>query len=569
MKVDKLHIRSRFKNLENVIVDFDENNLMTVVVGRNGSGKSNVLEALVSIFRNLDLGEPPAFSYELTYRLGKQETDSESQEVKRWNEVVIDAEPSRGTLAKQYQVTVRDLYNSSEDLLGEQPKRKAIPFSKVKRNKEGKSEYLPNYVFAYYSGPSDRLEEYFRKHRTNFYRRLLNDQLDLKGDIRPLFYAKPHHSQFVLLAFFLSEEGSVEKEFLRQHLGIEGLDSIHFVMRQPGWAKDKGELFWGARGVVRRFLDELIKHTLAPVKVTRQEQTSLTGSNVRNEFFHLFLPNAEALRDFAEGLNADELFKMLESTLLSEVISEVSIRVKVVSSDEPLTFRELSEGEQQLLTVLGLLKFTGGKDSLFLLDEPDTHLNPSWAVKYLSFLKEFVPDVDTSHLLMVTHHPLAIAELDKDQVQVMWTDSEYQVHAHEPAESPKGMGYAGILTSDMFGLRTTLDSYSERLIRIRRKFSEKESLTAIQKGRLEKIDAALEQLGFTTGHWDTDYSLYLRMRKVIETEQHMAEMGPSRIQVRKERAREIVKRILDLEQEEQAKQEIIDYEESKEGGNEE
>ncbi|MFH4346997.1 AAA family ATPase, partial [Acinetobacter baumannii] len=51
MKVDKLHIRSRFKNLVNVKIDFDENHLMTVVVGRNGSGKSNVLEALVAIFR--------------------------------------------------------------------------------------------------------------------------------------------------------------------------------------------------------------------------------------------------------------------------------------------------------------------------------------------------------------------------------------------------------------------------------------------------------------------------------------------------------------------------------------
>lgn len=64
---------------------------------------------------------------------------------------------------------------------------------------------------------------------------------------------------------------------------------------------------------------------------------------------------------------------MLESTLLSEIISEVSIRVKVSSSKVPLTFRELSEGEQQLLTVLGLLKFTGGKDSLFY----STNLTPT------------------------------------------------------------------------------------------------------------------------------------------------------------------------------------------------
>jgi AAA15 family ATPase/GTPase len=52
-------------------VDFDEDNLMTVIVGCNGSGKSNVLEALVSIFRNLDLGEAPPFSYVIKYRLGE------------------------------------------------------------------------------------------------------------------------------------------------------------------------------------------------------------------------------------------------------------------------------------------------------------------------------------------------------------------------------------------------------------------------------------------------------------------------------------------------------------------
>lgn len=188
MKIDKLHIRSRFKNLENVVVDFDENNLMTVIVGRNGSGKSNVLEALVAIFRNLDLGDEPPFSYLIKYKLGNGGTEC-------W--VTIDADPARGSLAKQYQVSIKtDL--SLNDKMGD-----PVPFCKVKRDvKTGEASYLPKYLFAYYSGPSDRLEDYFRKHRTDFYKRLLKDQLDLKGDIRPLFYAKPFHSQFVLLAFF-------------------------------------------------------------------------------------------------------------------------------------------------------------------------------------------------------------------------------------------------------------------------------------------------------------------------------------------------------------------------------
>ncbi|WP_151831652.1 AAA family ATPase [Acinetobacter ursingii] len=522
MKVDKLHIRSRFKNLENVKVDFDENHLMTVVVGRNGSGKSNVLEALVAIFRNLDLGETPPFSYKLIYQLGEPHKPNQPSE--RWLEITIDADPDRGTLAKQYEIHVCDLLNEDKqkDMFEETYSGTIIPFSKVKRDKNGHAPYLPNYLFAYYSGPSDRLENYFKKHRTDFYRKLLKDEVNLKGDIRPLFYAKPNHSQFVLLAFFLSEQDSSEREFLREHLGIEGLDSIHFVMRQPEWAKKKEELFWGAYGVVRHFLAELIQHTLSPIKVTRQEDTSLTGNNIRNEFFHLFLPDVNALRAFAKNLTPDELFKMLESTLLSEIISEVNIRVKVSSSKVPLTFRELSEGEQQLLTVLGLLKFTGGKDSLFLLDEPDTHLNPSWAVKYLTFLREFVPNPKTSHLLMVTHHPLAIAELDKEQVQVMKRDDKNQISANMPDENPRGMGVNLILRSDMFGLKTTLDDDTNQRLIKRNALAAKETLSKDKIVReygfppedeeqyLARLNSKLEDLGFNLATDDPDYLDFLR-----------------------------------------------------------
>lgn len=535
MKIDYLEVRSRFKNLENVRIDFDDDSLMTVIVGRNGSGKSNVLEALVAIFRNLDLGETPPFAYEIRYKLGMDDKA-------RW--ITVNADPSRGTLSKQYDVKV-----SKSACNNDLESAQSVPMTKVERDKTGMAEYLPKYLFAYYSGPSDRLENYFRKHRTDFYRKLLKSEVDLQGDIRPLFYAKPFHSQFVLLAFFLSSQDDKEKTFLREQLGIEGLDSVHFVMRKPNWAnKQPKELFWGASGVVRDFLDKLFPYALAPVKVTRQEDTSLTGSNIRNEFFHLFLPDVESLREFAQGLSPDVFFKMLESTLLSEIISEVSVRVKVTSSDEPLTFRELSEGEQQLLTVLGLLKFTGGRDSLFLLDEPDTHLNPAWAVKYLKFLREFVPNHETSHLLMVTHHPLAIAELDKKQIQVMWQDDSNQVHAQAPAESPRGMGYGGILTSDMFGLRSTLDNPTEDLLRERRSLVELDQLTAEQRQELKSLDSKIEALGFTTAHWDKDYQEYLQIRKKLDAELFAEEEpSPDVSAKRKAKAQEILQRILEKE----------------------
>jgi AAA15 family ATPase/GTPase len=42
------------KNLNGVEVDFDENQLMTVVIGENGTGKSNLIEALVRIVSDID-----------------------------------------------------------------------------------------------------------------------------------------------------------------------------------------------------------------------------------------------------------------------------------------------------------------------------------------------------------------------------------------------------------------------------------------------------------------------------------------------------------------------------------
>ncbi len=54
MRLDKLRI-GQFKNLRDVHIDFDETSPYTVLVGGNGSGKSNLIEAIAWIFRNLDL----------------------------------------------------------------------------------------------------------------------------------------------------------------------------------------------------------------------------------------------------------------------------------------------------------------------------------------------------------------------------------------------------------------------------------------------------------------------------------------------------------------------------------
>lgn len=494
MKIDYLHIQSPFKNLDDIKVEFDEDHIMTVIVGGNGSGKSNVLEALVRIFRNLDLEEKPLFKFEIKYCLGPKTNQ-------KW--MTLSGNHEGETLKEQYQLFSSDKRNE----LGNK-----VSINSVTKLRTGKSEYLPQFIFSYYSGPSDRLEDCFKQHRVNFYHDLLYNKVDVLGDMRRFFYAKPVHSQFVLMAFFLEEKKSKERQFLEEHLGIMDLDFVHFVLREPPWKqpKNKEELFWGADGVVREFLNALIPHSIAPLKISRieQDETSLTGKRKKKEFFHLFIQNSNTLKEVAKDFGPDIFFKMLESTLLSQLIKEVRVSVRVKSSPVPLSFRELSEGEQQLLTVLGLLKFTGGQDALFLLDEPDTHLNPAWTVKYLSFLKLFVPNKDTSHLLMVSHNPLAIAELKDKQIQVM-KRSDNRVTVFKPSESPQGMGINLILRSEMFGLKTTLDGPTNDDLITRNELASKETLSTLEEDELKKLNIKLEKLGFSISTDDPDYMDFL------------------------------------------------------------
>ncbi|CAI3791991.1 AAA family ATPase [Rheinheimera sp. MM224] len=489
MKLDYLTIRSGFKNISNLKVDFDESHLLTVLVGRNGSGKSNIIEALVKIFRALDLGELAPFSYELVYSLGAEN--------RIW--VKVDADPAYGnTSISQHQIEVTEKHD-----LHAMPTWSKVSLAKVQRDNDGQSPYLPKHLFAYYSGPSDRLEGLFVKHRTNFYNKLLNDKVKIEEEVRPLFYAKPYHSQFVLLAFFLSGQSEEGRKFLETQLGIKRFHSAHFVFKKPSWFqnKNKDDTFWGARGVVRQFLDLLLPNTYGVVR---------TGADY--EFVHLYLPDLASLNNAAKGLGPKNFFKMLESTLLSDLISSVHVKV-VLNNDEIVSFSELSEGEQQLLTVFGLLQFTAESDSLFLLDEPDTHLNPAWAAKYHAFLNRFIPNKNHCHIVMVTHHPLAIAELNKEQIQVLHRDSNGLSYAEQPAESPIGMGVNGILTSDMFGMATTLDQHTSKVIEERRKILEKEQLNEEDKLKLRQLNSSLERLGYGYTHPDEDYRQFLIERK--------------------------------------------------------
>jgi predicted ATPase len=511
MKLDKLWI-SEFKNLKDIEIDFDQDELVTVIIGWNGAGKSNVIEALVIIFSDLDLHKEPSFSYKLEY-------------ICRGNRIIVETTDTK-VKKEQYKVLIHTEGNPEEVITNK--------YTDFFNNEE--REYLPSNVFGYYSGPSDRLATHFYDHQRKFRDQLLYPEkhgLDEKTlPLRPLFYAQKVHSNFVLLSFFLGADEKVKK-FLKEKLFIEDIESVLFVLNKPDWTSKKGDpRFWNATGVVRPFLDRLFSASLAPMRKKIKVPHPMKKNPENVDALFLYLKDLEALQVVGEDTSDKDFFKLLESIYFSNLIHEVRIRVKVKDkngTDESLTFRELSEGEQQLITVLGLLRFTRDDESLFLLDEPDTHLNPAWSMEYISFLKEVAgfnldvkedadekdeaesDAVDNSHIVLATHDPIVISTLKQEQIQIMKRDEEsLKVFSAPPLYEPKGMGFSGILMSDMFGLRSDLDPKTLAKLDEHAILLAKEDRSEPEEKRYKKLQEQLDKSGFLGAYSDPYFSAFVK-----------------------------------------------------------
>ncbi len=518
MRIDKLYIKE-FKNLKEFHIDLDENQMNTVLLGQNATGKSNFIEALIKIFKYLDLEKEPPIESDLGYKLEYKIV----YEIKNSKMIII--------FDGKYKFLFSDNIGQKDE-----PEENYIIVSKTKFFRQ-KDEYLPKYVFSYYSGISDRLNKLFWEHQKKFYDKIIKPDFDKTevDDLRRLFYVKQIHSFFVLLAFFaLDTIEEKSRSFLKDILGIEDLESVLFVLKEPKskWNNEDGDKrFFNARGLVKEFLSELWEFSLAPIYDIETIKIDFNREETQNRLY-LFIKDKNQLQAFTKKYfelnkelpNNTYLFKALESTYISSLLEEVKVKVKK-RIDGKVTFKELSEGEQQLLTVIGLIMFTREKESLILLDEPDTHLNPLWKYDYLHYLCDLAKSQNqlnsvgeteedrTTQIIINTHDPLVIGSLDKSQVKIFRRDEDTNlIVAESPDISPKGLGVSGILTSSLFGLPSTLDKETLKKLELKNNLVTKqniEGLTSNEERQLQELFDELNDLGFTKTFRDPLYQKFI------------------------------------------------------------
>ena len=127
----------------------------------------------------------------------------------------------------------------------------------------------------------------------------------------------------------------------------------------------------------------------------------------------------------------------------------------------------LSDGEHQLAQILGMFGMVSLSNALFLLDEPESHFNPQWRVKFMTRVLDMpTPDgtrrdvsgASQRDCLLTTHAPFVPSNMPRDRVSIFGKDAE--------------TGVVTVRNRDIETYGTTFDAIIEECFGVRPPISE-------------------------------------------------------------------------------------------------
>ena len=337
-------------------MDFEEDVSLIAFIGDNGSGKSNVLEALTIIFSGLSMKEKISFDFEVEYYIGQ----------------------TKYLISNNAEVL--SIFKNGKKI------RKLDPLND-----------LPPAIFLYYCGDTRRLEEIADSNIDLEFNNALKIQEKVKVKYLSLLQLRDFPGAFLANALFETQTFSKVSELL----GITRIaDEVIFSLKRPNWSKKASineDSFWNARGTVANLLHKI------------KDMGNLTISDRDSAIIQI--DDWKKLKTIAE--NIFDILKIFKLLMQADILD--SIHFNVLKDDNEISIHELSEGEKQLASLLSFLEATKEYKSLFLLDEFDAFLHPSWQRKFV----ELLSDIDIrGQVIFTTHSPLSLTKLNKHQIRI-------------------------------------------------------------------------------------------------------------------------------------------------------
>ena len=384
---------SQYKNLRNFSLDFDGTSFIDVFVGKNGSGKSNLFEALIEIFRHLvEFGGSDntiGFDYRIAYEIEGKE--------------------------------VRFEWRSG---------RLTISFDgKARRNMNGVP--LPDNLLIYYSGHNSTVDNLIAHYANEFRERLKNAG---PGENRWFLGIGPEYKSLLLTMLLLQPEDNPARRYVVEKLGIErlgipipGRDEltepvIRITLERPEYARDnkrfdienndEADRYWKAEGIVKQFLDDLTR-----CEVRLSERFTISEGFFASEdryVLHLSLDRIQA--EFGER-GALWLFRQFDNLKTLGMLAEISVPLKMKGEAEG-NVQFFSDGQFQTVYIYAIVELFKDSNCLMLLDEPDAFLHPEWQFEFLKQIFE-ISDVEVkrNHLLLSSHSAVTLIPHERSKIK--------------------------------------------------------------------------------------------------------------------------------------------------------
>ena len=383
MRLKKLYLQ-KYKNLDDFNIDFQPSNGLTILIGNNGSGKSNLLEIISGIFHDL-FKEKPSRKIDCDYTLEYVLED-----------ISCRMEQKGGTL-RCYAPKFK-------------PRDKFI------------SENAPNSVIGLYSGEDDRLWTQFYQPYYNAYIRRIKTNRYLER-MRLIFIDKYYWS-IGLLTLLLSSNDTLTP-FIEGELGIRAVNKVEMVFNFRNYSK--------TNDLLKSFIDRINpKHeTRLDYALEDLKQAIFYDFLVTEKGQYMITENGERIL-LSSGITDTEVFRYLTQAYMpkgNEVISQI-----LIVMNGGITVQQLSEGEKKLILAKTVLEILADEKALVLMDEPDAHLHEERKPSLINMMRDY----QNRQIVVATHSPI-IAQQAREAELIMLeaTDGKAALMCSEKREKIK------------------------------------------------------------------------------------------------------------------------------------
>ena len=398
MRVKQIYI-SQYKNLKDFNIEFEGDSFIDVFIGKNGTGKSNFLEACLEIFKHIYEKESSiSFNYKFVYEINEKEFTIEWKDVK-W----VNKEGEKCDLPDD--------------------------------------ENLPDNILIYYSGHNKTITKLVEHYESN-YKAGLNRNRKKKSlskeETRKFIGIGSDYKSLLITVLLLQSDDLNAKKFIVDKLGIESLgEEIKFIFKRPEYASDKKKFhfdeidpekrFWGAEGFIRTFLDDLydVKRKSNP---PARREGYINDEKVEE---YILFRDIQSFQETFKTFSSLELFIALDDLKSIGMLMDISIDIKL-NTGKKMTINQFSDGQFQSIYIYAITEIFKDKNCVSLLDEPDSFLHPEWQYDFLNQIFEISAESNESnHVLMTSHSAVTLIPHKKDKIRFFDFKEDSSINSYE------------------------------------------------------------------------------------------------------------------------------------------